>query len=63
MTLTTSVLYLAAVSPLILKAAVLGVWRLVPLLPSGPVRWIHRSCGTLFALKGALLLATRRQGA
>ncbi|RZL53420.1 MAG: LysE family translocator, partial [Variovorax sp.] len=38
-----------------------SVSRLAPLLrESGPVRWVNRICGGLFALMGGLLLLTRR---
>jgi threonine/homoserine/homoserine lactone efflux protein len=46
---------------IVLTPCALGVSRLIPLLrSSGPVRWINRICGGLFALMGALLLLTRR---
>jgi threonine/homoserine/homoserine lactone efflux protein len=46
---------------LVLTGCALGVARLLPLLKaSGPVRWINRVCGGLFALMGVLLLLTRR---
>lgn len=40
----------------------LGVARIAPLLKTaGPVRWVNRICGGLFAVMGGLLLLTRRQ--
>jgi threonine/homoserine/homoserine lactone efflux protein len=46
----------------VLTLCALGVARLVPVLrKSGPVRWINRVCGGLFALMGGLLLLSRRQ--
>jgi threonine/homoserine/homoserine lactone efflux protein len=46
----------------VLTLCALGVARLVPMLrASGPVRWINRVCGGLFALMGGLLLLSRRQ--
>jgi threonine/homoserine/homoserine lactone efflux protein len=46
----------------VLTLCALGVARLVPVLrQSGPVRWINRVCGGLFALMGGLLLLSRRQ--
>jgi len=45
----------------VLTLCALSVARLMPLLRSrGPVRWINRICGALFALMGALILLTRR---
>ena len=45
----------------VLTACALGVSRLAPLLrESGPVRWVNRICGGLFALMGGVLLFTRR---
>lgn len=45
-----------------LTLCALGVARLVPVLrASGPVRWVNRICGGLFALMGGLLLLSRRQ--
>ena len=45
----------------VLSLCALGVARLAPMLRSGTrMRWFNRVCGGLFALMGALLLATRR---
>lgn len=45
----------------VLTACALSVSRLAPLLrESGPVHWVNRICGGLFALMGGLLLLTRR---
>ena len=45
----------------VLTLYALGVSRIAPLLrQSGPVRWINRICGGLFAVMGGLLLLTRR---
>jgi threonine/homoserine/homoserine lactone efflux protein len=45
----------------VLTVCALSVSRLAPLLrESGPVRWVNRICGGLFALMGGLLLLTRR---
>ena len=45
----------------VLTLCALGVARVMPLLgASGPVRWINRICGGLFALMGGLLLFARR---
>lgn len=46
----------------VLTVCALGVARLAPVLRrSGPVKWINRVCGGLFALMGGLLLMARRQ--
>jgi threonine/homoserine/homoserine lactone efflux protein len=46
----------------VLTSCALGVAKIAPMLRrSGPVRWINRICGGLFALMGGLLLLARRQ--
>ena len=46
----------------VLTACALGVARIAPLLrQSGPMRWVNRVCGGLFAVMGLALLFTRRQ--
>ncbi|MET0312735.1 MAG: LysE family transporter [Burkholderiaceae bacterium] len=46
----------------VLTACALGVAKIAPVLRrSGPVKWINRICGGLFALMGGLLLMARRQ--
>jgi threonine/homoserine/homoserine lactone efflux protein len=45
----------------VLTACALSVAKLMPVLrASGPVRWVNRVCGGLFALMGSLLLLSRR---
>ena len=46
----------------VLTVCALGVSRIAPLLrQSGPVRWLNRVCGGLFAVMGVALLFTKRQ--
>ena len=46
----------------VLTVCAFGVSRIAPLLrQSGPMRWVNRVCGGLFALMGIALLFTRRQ--
>ncbi len=46
----------------VLTVCACGVSRIAPLLrQSGPMRWVNRVCGGLFALLGIALLFTRRQ--
>ncbi len=51
-----------AIELTVLTACTCGVSRIAPLLrQSGPMRWVNRVCGGLFALMGIALLFTRRQ--
>ena len=46
----------------VLTVCACGVSRIAPVLrQSGPMRWVNRVCGGLFALMGIALLFTRRQ--
>ena len=46
----------------VLMVCACGVSRIAPVLrQSGPMRWVNRVCGGLFALIGIALLFTRRQ--
>ena len=46
----------------VLMVCACGVSRIAPVLrQSGPMRWVNRVCGGLFALMGIALLFTRRQ--
>ena len=46
----------------VLTVCACGVSRIAPVLrQSGPMRWVRRVCGGLFALMGIALLFTRRQ--
>ena len=46
----------------VLTMCACGVSRIAPVLrQSGPMRWVRRVCGGLFALMGIALLFTRRQ--
>lgn len=45
----------------VLTACALGVSRIAPLLrQSGPMRWVNRVCGGLFAVMGVALLFTKK---
>ena len=50
-----------AIELAVLTACALGVSRIAPMLrESGPMRWVDRICGGMFALMGVALLFTKR---